>query len=176
MTNNDNYTVETGIVIEAGIETVWNVLMKTDEWKDWNPTFSIIVGDTNSTPTVFQEGRAFEVHVTLLPTDHNATTTATTNSHPNVIVAHPVVTRLDANEKVLIWRSTIGCCGGCLFRGTHYIVLVERGEHLTRLYHQEDMKGCLVPLLQHVTGHVEMTRQGFVRMNEALKARCENSY
>ena len=156
--------IETEIVIEASVAQVWDVLMRADEWKDWNPSFPY-VGTCR-----FREHEAFEIHVNLSNDD---------DDKKKRIVAHPVVTRLDADKRVLVWRSKVPC----LFVGLHSFELFDdddddpRVAHdicccTTRLVHREEMRGCAVPILK-MTGQVEQTKTAFLRMNKALKARCE---
>jgi hypothetical protein len=147
-------TIETEIVIDAPPQKVWDVLMDTEKWKEWNG-FMCYVGSP------FVVGEPFELHLN---------TTGKADAKP--MVAKPVVTVLDSEKKVLIWKGVIGA--ELVFHGIHSIelVAVEGNANATKLIHQEQMHGIMLPMLR-LMGVVEANRKGCVTMNEALKKLCE---
>jgi hypothetical protein len=59
-----------------------------------------------------------------------------------------------------------------VFDGEHYFILKKIGENETVLNHGEVFSGFLVSLL---SGMLSKTEDGFRLMNEAIKAKCEQT-
>jgi hypothetical protein len=153
-------TIETEIVIDAPPQKVWDVLMDTEKWKEWNPCF-VYVGSP------FVVGEPFEIHMN---TDGKADT--------KPAVVHPVITVCDPEKKVLIWKGVLGGAEW-VFHGFHSFELIAVEDDTTKttstkLLQQEQMHGIMLPLIR-LMGQVESTRKGFVDMNDALKKRCEGA-
>jgi hypothetical protein len=70
----------------------------------------------------------------------------------------------------LRWRGTVGVPG--LMDAEHTFTLEPRGSG-TRLVHQEDFRGVLVPFL--AASLDRNTLPAFVAMNEALRSRVEHA-
>lgn len=81
----------------------------------------------------------------------------------------PLVLAADAPHEFR-WRGSFGVRG--LFDGEHSFVLEEIGKSRTRFVHCERFTGLLVPMVMRGV-ILERTRNGFVAMNEALKAKAE---
>ena len=80
----------------------------------------------------------------------------------------PVVLKFDQNEE-LRWKGKLFMKG--LFDGEHYFQLNENPDVSTKFVHGENFSGILVRLLKKkLDGE---TRDGFNKMNEALKAEVE---
>lgn len=140
-------SIRTQIEIAASPTDVWNELADSDAYKDWNPFVTRLAGDLtvgNSLAiTVQPNGRT--------PMDFT-----------------PVVMTADSGKE-LRWIGRLGFKG--IFDGEHYFILEETDHGTTILHHGETFKGILAyPLLTLI--HKD-TRNGFVAMNQALKARVE---
>jgi hypothetical protein len=80
--------------------------------------------------------------------------------HPKVLSAIP--------GQELKWLGHLLVPG--IFDGERHFLIQENNVHRVTLVQEEAFKGVLVPF----TGKMlEKTKQGFVRMNEALKSRAE---
>jgi hypothetical protein len=78
------------------------------------------------------------------------------------------VLRVD-DRRHLSWRGRTLLPG--LFDGHHFFELEPLGPERVRFVHGENFRGLLVPLLARTLRTT--TREGFERMNAALKARAE---
>lgn len=58
----------------------------------------------------------------------------------------------------------------CLFDGEHYFVIEEQENGHSLLKHGENFSGMLPHLMPKL---MRQTKEGFIKVNEALKARCE---
>lgn len=139
--------LETTIIIQAPVSTVWNILVDLDQYAVWNPFIVksegvLQVGNTLKN-TMQPEGKA-------------------------PMVFKPKVLQVEEN-KAFRWIGRLLMPG--LFDGEHYFKLESIDEDSTRLIHGENFKGILVSLIWKQIG--ESTKQGFIAMNEALKARAE---
>lgn len=74
-------------------------------------------------------------------------------------------------EKSFRWEGHLFFKG--LFDGEHYFQLEPLAEGGTRLVHREHFRGLLVAPLLWMIG--EQTREAFLKMNKALKARSEST-
>ena len=140
-------SITTEIEIDAPASAVWKELADTDAYGDWNPFVRRISGD-------LEAGEYLEVTVGA---DGNSPMDFT----PEVLVA-------DENEE-LRWVGRLGFKG--IFDGEHYFILEETDRGTTIFHHGETFTGLLgYPLIALIR---EDTHNGFLAMNEALKARAE---
>lgn len=141
-------SINTEIEIKAPAIAVWSELAEAEAYPDWNPFVKHLSGELEAgsrlSVTIQSEGNA--------PMDFT----------PEVLVA-------DAGEE-LRWVGHLGIKG--IFDGEHYFVLEETDRGTTIFRHGEHFKGILgYPLLALIG---EDTQNGFLAMNEALKARVES--
>ena len=140
-------SITTEIEIDAPASAVWAELADTEAYADWNPFVRRISGDLDVgnylQVTVGAEGNT--------PMDFT----------PEVLAA-------DVNAE-LRWVGRLGFKG--IFDGEHYFILEETDRGTTIFHHGENFTGLLgFPLIALIR---EDTRNGFLAMNEALKARAE---
>ena len=126
---------------------MWAVLTDFAAFPDWNPFIRAI--DGVAAPRL-------RLRVRIQPPGGRA------------ITFHPTVRRVEP-ERLLSWRGRTLVPG--LFDGEHSFEIVELAPDRLRLVHGETFRGLLVPLLASTLRTT--TRQGFERMNAALKARAE---
>ncbi len=138
--------IRTEININAPIETVWSILMDFKNHPNWNP-FIHITGTAEVGQqlenTIFLEGQKPQVF------------------KPRVLAVE--------QEKMLRWEGNLLIKG--IFDGEHYFQLEKINFNQTKLIHGENFKGILSNLLLKMIG--EATENGFIKMNQALKAQCE---
>lgn len=140
-------SIETDILIHAPAEEVWNILTDFSRYPEWNPFVQRIEGSP-------YEGEKLEVVI----------------APPGVkpMRFRPKVVRADPSRE-LCWLGHLLVPG--LFDGEHHLELIAQGEKSTCFVQREYFSGLLVPLFWKRLD--ENTREGFVAMNEALKARAE---
>ena len=140
-------SIETEIEIEAPADAVWKELANTEAYADWNPFVRRISGN-------LKVGEFLQVTVGA---DGNTQMDFT----PEVLVA--------SENQELRWVGRLGFKG--IFDGEHYFILEETDRGTTVFRHGENFTGLLgYPLIGLIR---EDTHNGFVAMNEALKARAE---
>lgn len=139
-------TIHTEIGIGAPAARVWDVLIATDQWAEWNP-FAKASGR-------FAVGE--RVSVTLTPPGKSAVT------------MRPTIVKLDTGRE-LRWLGSLGIRG--LFDGEHGFRVVPEDVGRCRFEQFETFTGVLVAPIMWMVG--DATRQGFEAMNRALKARAE---
>jgi hypothetical protein len=140
--------IRTDIDIDATPEQVWELLTDLAAYPAWNPFIVRAEG-------VVETGR--RLTLTMQPLGGRETT------------LHPRLVEVVAPRR-LRWRGTLGVPG--LMDAEHTFMLEPRGSG-TRLVHQEDFRGVLVPLLAAALDR--KTLPAFVAMNEALKCRAEHA-
>ena len=140
--------LETTVLIEAPITTVWSILMDFEQYPSWNPFIQKIEGQAIV-------GQA--IKAVIHPPNQNPMT-----FKPTVLV--------NETEKEFRWRGKLFVRG--IFDGEHYFILEKVGSTTTKLIHGEKFSGILVGLIMRSIR--EDTLKGFNRMNEALKNRAEN--
>jgi hypothetical protein len=140
--------LRTDVDIDATPERVWEVLTDLAGYPAWNPFIVRAEG-------VVETGR--RLTLTMQPVGGRATT------------LRPRLVEVDAPRR-LRWRGTVGVPG--LLDAEHTFTLEPRRSG-TRLVHQEDFRGLLVPLL--AASLDRGTLPAFVAMNEALKSRAEQA-
>jgi hypothetical protein len=142
-------TLTTEIDIDTTPQHVWQILSDLTAYREWNP---FIVQAT---------GRAAigdRLSLRMQPVGGRAMT------------LRPTVTEVREGE-LLRWVGRLGVRG--IMDVEHSFVLEPRRNGGTRLVQREDFRGMLVPF---VTRTLERgTLPAFVRMNEALKRRAEES-
>ena len=141
-------SISTTIEIDAPASAVWTELADGTDYPDWNPFVKHLTGELTAgsrlNVTIQSEGNA--------PMDFT----------PEVLVA-------DAGKE-LRWVGRLGIKG--IFDGEHYFILEETDRGTTVLRHGENFRGILgYPVLALIG---KDTHNGFLAMNDALKARVEN--
>jgi hypothetical protein len=138
-------TLQTSARIPAPPAVAWDVLTDLDDHRSWNPFMSSISG----APEV-----GARLVVRLTPPGGRAMTV-----RPTVTAAEP--------GRRFEWLGHLGVPG--LFDGRHRFELHDLGDGTTRLVHEEEFRGVLVPLLwRFVAGS---TRAGFEQFDEAFARR-----
>ncbi len=138
--------IHTEIGIGAPAARVWDTLIATDQWAEWNP-FARASGR-------FSVGE--RVAVTLTPPGKSA------------MAMRPVIVKLEPGRE-LRWLGSLGVRG--LFDGEHGFRVVAEDVGRCRFEHFETFTGLLVAPIMWLVG--DATRQGFEAMNRALKIRAE---
>jgi hypothetical protein len=142
--------IATSIVIAAPVERVWSVLMDFSAYPSWNPFIRSVSGNT-------APGSRLEVMIE--PVGGKAMSFS-----PRVIVCEP--------EREFRWRGRVLMPG--VFDGEHHFRLSSSDGRSTTFAHGEEFTGLLVPLVMRGTMW-SSTENGFVAMNQALKARIEGT-
>lgn len=140
-------TIHTEIEIDASPECVWRILTDFPSFPQWNPFIRQISGEPKIGAPLQMKSRFFG------------------SRHMNF---RSIVVRLEPNRE-LRWLGHFLFPG--LFDGEHGFILEPVEPDRTRLIHDETFTGLLVPLFSSWLD--KHTRQGFERMNLALKARAE---
>lgn len=138
--------ITTEISIAATPETVWAVLTNFEAYPNWNPFIISITGDK-------AVGEKLVIRIQT-STDKEMT------FKPKVLV-------FQAHEE-LRWLGNAGIKG--IFDGEHYFKMVKQENGHTQFIHGEKFSGLLVGLMKNT---LKKTKEGFERMNEALKRECE---
>ncbi len=139
----------TEIIINAPIETVWDELMDFKSYPEWNPFVISIKGRKmagKNLQIVLKTLKGKEMHF------------------------EPVVIKCKTYDEFR-WRGKFGIRG--IFDGEHYFVLEALGTHQTVLMHGEFFSGLLVGIMGNL---LKDTKESFIQMNKALKARCEQDF
>ncbi len=139
--------IETEIIINSDISTVWNVLLNFENYPNWNPFIKSITGE---------KAVRKKLTVSIKPPDGNGMT------------FKPVILKLEPNQEFR-WKGKLGVKG--IFDGEHYFVLEQLDDNRTKFIHGEIFSGFLVALMG---GALDKTKTGFELMNESLKKACEN--
>lgn len=142
-------TINTTILIDAPIATVWKILMDQEAYPQWNPFIKQLQGDLATGNTI---------EATIQPPGQKAM-----RFTPQVKMNQP--------EREFRWLGHLLFPG--IFDGEHYFLLENIGGKQTKLTHGEQFSGLLAGILLKMIG--ENTKAGFIAMNEALKARAESS-
>ena len=141
--------IKTDIRIQAPASTVWQVLMDFESYPEWNP----FVVEIKGTPTI---GNNLETKIKNGEKEFNF--------KPKVLQ--------NATEEEFRWKGKMWFKG--IFDGEHYFQLsesMEGDQAVTEFTHGERFTGILSGMIFRSIG--EATRNGFISMNEALKARAE---
>ena len=143
------HEIQTEIEMDAPADRVWSVLTDFAAYPSWNPFVTRIEGD-------LAKGARLLVHVQ--PPGGSGMT------------FRPRLTDVQKG-KSLAWLGRLGIRG--LFDGAHRFEITSLGDGRCRFVHAEHFAGLLVPLLRKSLDGP--TRQGFIAMNEAMKARAEEN-
>ncbi|TPV97077.1 MAG: SRPBCC domain-containing protein [Myxococcales bacterium FL481] len=143
------YEIRTEIEIDASTANVWDTLMAFDRYAEWNPFVRQLEGQ----PTV---GSRLRAHLK--------------NPGGTQMTVKPVVTHVEPQRR-FAWLGNLMVKG--LFDGQHFFELEPLDDTRSRFVHREEFRGLLLPFLRGMLDRD--TRQGFERMNRALKARVEAS-
>ena len=141
------HALHTDIEIDATPEAVWNILTDLDGYADWNPFI------TSATGTVAVGERLVN---RMRPPGGRE------------MPLKPTVTAVEP-EATFEWLGHLGVSG--VFDGRHRFELEQTPSGGTRLKHSEFFSGALVRPMRNWLD--TKTRNGFIAMNEALKARAE---
>lgn len=141
-------TIETNIVIDSTPEKIWNVLTNFEEYELWNPFMTKVVGNASL-------GSRIEVNI--------KTISGKCRSYS------PIITKCETNKE-LRWKGKSFLPG--VFDGERVFVLEKSVDDKVSFSHKEIFSGLGVKLVGNKLD--ENLREGFVRMNEALKVRAEN--
>lgn len=139
-------SLQTEIIINAPAEKVWNVLMDFEKYHEWNPFILAI------------EGRA-EVGNQIKAVLKNGNSTS---------VFKPKVLVLEKN-KAFEWLGSLPIPG--IFNGQHQFKIERVTDNQVKFIHGEQFSGLLAGFIMKQIG--DATREGFIAMNNALKARAE---
>lgn len=140
--------IESTIIINASIESVWGVLTDFDQYNAWSPTIKKFF----SIPLVGQRSK-----VRLEQPDGPSMT-----MNPMFLTIIP--------QKELRWKGSLFIPG--LFDGEHYFILEKKSDHETVVTQGEYFSGVLVYFFRKMIYGV--TSNGFKAFNEALKKQVEN--
>lgn len=138
--------IETEIVIDAKPDVVWQTLMKTDEYEEWNPFVRKLEGN-------IEKGSQIEITLKQL--------------NGKEIGLKPTVTELIPNKEFR-WQGKLFIKG--VFDAEHYFKLESKDNNKTKFIHGENFGAVLMPFMG---GVLKSTEEGFKAMNEELKVRCE---
>ena len=142
------HEIMTTTEINAPPRSVWKVLLDFPAHSTWNPFIRSIEGSP-------REGQSLKV--SIQPVGGKGMT-----FRPKVVRASP--------DQELRWLGRVLLPG--IFDGEHFFRIEPLdGGRRAKFIHGERFKGLLVPLLRKSLDRG--TRQGFERMNQALKARVE---
>lgn len=138
--------LKTEIIINAPWETVWEILTDFEQYALWNPFIVNSSGKAVAGERITNQMKQGEKTFTF---------------KPKLIEVQPY--------QKLEWIGHLMVPG--LFDGHHYFHLEKIGAGQTKLIHGEKFSGLLRKLI--MKNLEEGTRDGFVRMNRALKERAE---
>lgn len=141
-------TIETNIVIDSTPEKVWDVLTNFEEYELWNPFMTKVVGNASL-------GSKIEVNIKTISGKNRS--------------YYPIITKCETNKE-LRWKGKSFLPG--VFDGERVFVLKKSDDDKVSFSHKEIFSGLGVKLVGNKLD--ENLREGFVRMNEALKVRAEN--
>lgn len=142
-------TIQTSVRINAPVEKVWEIFSDFSAYESWNPFIRSL--EVKGTP---QTGDRIRVQLTP-PGQRGMTFT------PKVIGFR----RCHSLE----WVGKLYVPG--LFDGRHRFELTAHPDGTTTFVQTETFRGILVPFLKRMLNGP--TREGFCRMNEALRNRAE---
>lgn len=138
-------SIRTSIEISAAPATIWKHLLDFSKYEEWNPFLIQVQGEAKS-------GEIIKV------------------TFNNGFKISPKLLIVDENKE-LKWEGKLAWGG--LFDGQHFFILTSLDNGKTTTLEQgEDFSGILVPLLP---GLLKETKSNFIKMNEALKVRCEST-
>ena len=107
---------KSSVIINASLETVWNVLTAFDRYPEWNPLIKEIRG-------IMKEGNI--VLANVIPLKSNI----------------PILIKSYKYQKEIVWQGTL--LFPKIILGEHYYLLKEIGKNQTELQHGEKFTGWL---------------------------------
>ena len=141
-------TIETNIVINSTPDKIWDVLTNFEEYELWNPFMTKVVGNASL-------GSKIEVNIKTISGKNRS--------------YYPIITKCETNKE-LRWKGKSFLPG--VFDGERVFILEKSDDDKVSFSHKEIFSGLGVKLVGNKLD--ENLREGFVRMNEALKVRAEN--
>lgn len=141
-------TIETNIVIDSTPEKIWDVLTNFEDYELWNPFMTKVVGNASL-------GSKIEVNIKTISGKNRS--------------YYPIITKCETNKE-LRWKGKSFLPG--VFDGERVFVLEKSDDDKVSFSHKEIFSGLGVKLVGNKLD--ENLRDGFFRMNEALKDRAEN--
>ncbi|NPV06820.1 MAG: SRPBCC domain-containing protein [Anaerolineae bacterium] len=141
--------VRSEIEIDASPDRIWQILTNFSAYPEWNPFI------TRASGVAKTDAR---LSIRIEPPGGRAMT------------LKPRVLRTERNRE-LRWLGRLWGIGG-LFEGEHALSIQPLDGGRARVVQQESFRGLLLPLLK---GTVDATQKGLEAMNQALKARAEQS-
>lgn len=138
--------IETDILISAPPQRVWEVLTDVDSYREWNPLITEAAGKVKL-------GERLDIFIKL--------------PGKNGMRFKPRIVLCDVPHR-FSWLGRLVFPG--FFDGLHSFALESEG-HGTRLMHSETFTGLLIPFFW--AGLEGPTREGFMRVNQAIRTRCE---
>jgi len=142
-------TIETNIVIDSNPEKIWNILTNFEEYEFWNPFMTRVKGNANL-------GSKIEVNIKTISGKKRT--------------YYPIITKCETNKE-LRWKGKSLLPG--VFDGERIFVLEKSNDDKILFSHKEIFSGLGVKFVGNKLD--ESLRESFVRMNEALKMRAENT-
>ncbi len=139
--------LKTEVVFDAPKEKVWEVLIDSDMYAEWNPFITSVIGE-------MKQGE----QITNVMVNKGRETTFS-----------PVITVFLENES-LEW---LGSALGGMFKGCHYFKLSETEEGRSEMVHGEEFSGLLSGLVIQIIA-ID-SQANFELMNEAMKKRIESA-
>lgn len=146
MTQKNQRTIQTEIIIDAPKERVWEILVDFGKYPQWNPFMLELIGRAAS---------GEKLKVTMQPPGQKPTV-----FKPVVQTAEPF--------KHFEW---LGKMPINMFIGRHSMAIEELSEKRVRFIHSEQFSGWLAGFILKKVGNA--TREGFIAMNKALKEQAE---
>lgn len=141
------YEIRTETLIEASVETVWDILADFGQYQDWNP----FIYKIQAAPYEGAKVR-FRVKVGDFSLPFKA-----------------IINRFIPLQEIR-WSSATAKQFGWLADGEHYFMLIKINEQETRFIHGEMFTGMLSDALAPV---LKQARQDYLAMNTALKYTAE---
>ncbi len=142
-----NLELKTEVIFNGPKEKVWEVLVDTDKYSEWNPFIIMSKGEMKKgaqiTNVMVNQGK--KITFTLIITDFK-------------------------EYESLAW---LGSGLGRMFKGNHYFQLTQLEDGTTKMLHGEKFSGLLSGLIMQMIG--EESHANFELMNKAMKKRVEEA-
>ena len=142
-------TIETDIKVDSNPDKIWAILTNFKEYELWNPFMIKVAGNAIL-------GSKIEVNI------------KTINGKKRTYF--PIITKCEINRE-LRWKGKSFLPG--IFDGERIFVIEKSGDNRVLFLHKEVFKGLGVKLVGNKLD--QDLRESFAKMNNALKARAENT-
>jgi hypothetical protein len=142
--------IRTSIKINATHRQVWNTLVQTEKYPEWNPFITSFKGS-------IKVGEQVVAHIE--PPGQKGMT------------FKPTILEVIEN-KTFRWLGKLFIKG--LFDGEHIFEMIDNGDGTTTFIQREKFTGILVGLILKMIGN--NTKAGFELMNETLKSKVEEEH